>query len=94
MVQRPSDLRGTLQAALVATERSQADSSSSPRAAPAKFAMLRDTLQNALRAVESNQAIDKTALDGISKWVADWIPDEEDPLLDRLDEVEQQIARI
>lgn len=94
MVQKPSDLRSMLQAALVATRHSQEESSESSRAAPAKFAVLRDTLEAALKAVEEQRPVDKSALAGISKWVADWIPDEEDPLLDRLDELEQQIEKI
>lgn len=94
MVQAPHDFRGTLQAALAAASRGQADSSGASIESPTKFAMLKDILQAALKALDEQKQVDRVGLSGLSKWVADWIPDIEDPLLDRLDEMEQQLANL
>lgn len=91
MIQASQDMRNALQAALAAVNRSQAGATSSPNAV-AKFAMLRDILESALRAIDERQPLEKASLSGLSKWVADWIPDVEDPLLARLDEMEQQLT--
>jgi hypothetical protein len=93
MAQAPNDLKSLLQAAIAAANRSQAEASGSPRQAPAKFLVLKETLEAAIKALDEQEPVDKAALSGISKWVADWIPDIEDPLLDRLSEVEQQVAK-
>ena len=93
MVQAPHDLKGTLQASLAAANRSQADSGGSSKES-SKFAMLKETLEVALKALDEKQQVDSVALSGLSKWVADWIPDIDDPLLDRLDEMEQQLEKV
>lgn len=94
MVQRPSDLKGSLRAAIAAVNSNLQDTkavTAMPRTAE-KFAKLRATLESALHAVENDRQVDRASLTLISKWVADWIPNDDDPLLDRLDEVEQALG--
>jgi hypothetical protein len=92
VTQEAHDLESTIRAALAAANESQADPSGSPSEAPTKVSILKDTLQSALKALDERRPVDKVALSGLSKWVADWIPDIDDPLLDRLADVEQQLA--
>lgn len=92
MVMRSSDLRASLIAAIAAVDQAQLRVSPGSDPVLQKFTRARETLTSALHAIDSHETVNKAAFDGLSKWVADWIPEIDDPLLDSLDEVERLVG--
>jgi hypothetical protein len=92
-MQRRDDLREALLRALAAIKVSKADVSGRADETYSKFIQLEQTLNAALRDIELGQQVNHQTLRGLVKWVGDWIPDVDDPLLARLDQVEDSLTR-
>lgn len=56
-----------------------------------KLARLEVVLQSALESGNSISAATQAELKGLSRWVADWIPDLDHPLLDAVHRVAQHV---
>lgn len=92
MEETPVSLRELLATAIADVRSAESDSSVKSESQREKYLMLGDTLAAALRALDSGTPLDGDSLVGISKWVADWIPEADDPLLDRLDDIERRLS--
>lgn len=93
MAETPASLRELLETAVADVRSAGNDSSLLSESQQKKYVMLGDTLSAALQALDSGAPLDRDSLVGISKWVADWIPADDDPLLDRLDDIERLLSK-
>jgi hypothetical protein len=59
-----------------------------------KLIRVEEILRQALGAVSHGDPVDYREVIGISRWIADWIPDIDDPLLDAAYAVEERAARL
>jgi hypothetical protein len=87
-----SDQRHAFVRALNALERCRGRHEGGTDSVQRKFVDVRQTLESAIRDVDAGRPIDRTALVGLSRWVADWIPDIDDPLLGALEEVSDAVT--
>lgn len=93
MAETRASLRELLETAVADVRCAGSDSSSVSESHKKKYVILADTLSAALRALNSGAPLDRDSLVGVSKWVADWIPAHDDPLLDRLDDIERLLSK-
>ena len=54
-----------------------------------RLARLQEQLRTALQSAESGERLDGTVFAGVVRWVTDWIPDVDDPLVAALGQVER-----
>lgn len=59
-----------------------------------KLIRVEEILRQALAAVSNGEPVDYREVIGISRWITDWIPDIDDPLLDAAYAVEERAARL
>lgn len=59
-----------------------------------KLIRVEEILRRTLAAVSSGDRFDYHEVEGLSRWIADWIPDIDDPLLDAAYAVEERARQL
>lgn len=90
--QRPDHLRHLLVSALEAASCSETQSQVGGDSFRVKFLALRGYLQTGLDCLDHGRPLNTAELAGLVRWVADWIPDVNDVLLNRLAKLEAALT--